>query len=118
MAALAADMPTGIVMASPCARSVRGAQKPQINQPLTNAAPQLDGASWESQLMAALIFICPKTGRPIESGIETDRASLSNVQSVRIRVRCPHCWEEHDRRIRDAHLASAAYVSLGEAVMY
>jgi hypothetical protein len=68
--------------------------------------------------MAALIFICPKTGRPIESGIETDRASLSNVQSVRIRVRCPHCWEEHDRRIRDAHLASAAYVSLGEAVMY
>jgi len=67
--------------------------------------------------MAALIFTCPKTGRPIESGIETDRASLSGVQSVRIHVRCPHCWEEHDQRIRDAHLASGAYVSLGEVVM-
>ncbi len=69
--------------------------------------------------MAALIFTCPKTGRPIDSGIETDRGSLSNVQSVRIRVRCPHCWEDHDRRIRDnGYLAMGAYVSLGEAVRY
>ena len=92
--------------------------RPQINQALTNADAQLNGASWEEQIMAALIFTCPKTGRPIESGIETDRASLSGVQSVRIHVRCPHCWEEHDQRIRDVHLASGAYVSLGEAVMY
>jgi hypothetical protein len=56
--------------------------------------------------MTALIFTCPKSGRPIESGIEADRASLSNAQSVRIRVRCPHCWQEHDRMIRDdGHLS-------------
>ena len=64
-----------------------------------------DGASWGS-IMTALIFTCPKSGRPIESGIEADRASLSNAQSVKIRVRCPHCWQEHDRMIRDdGHLS-------------
>ena len=64
-----------------------------------------DGASCGS-IMTALIFTCPKSGRPIESGIEADRASLSNAQSVRIRVRCPHCWQEHDRMIRDdGHLS-------------
>jgi hypothetical protein len=47
--------------------------------------------------MTALMFMCPKTGRSIESGLETDRASLS----IRIRVRCPHCWEAHDLSIRD-----------------
>jgi hypothetical protein len=67
--------------------------------------------------MTALIFICPNTGRPIESGIETDQASLSNVYSVRIRVRCPHCWQEHDRMIRDdGHLARGAYVPPGEVI--
>jgi len=78
----------------------------------------LMGARVRRAKMAALIFTCPRTGRPIESGIETDRASLSTVQSIRIRVRCPHCWEEHDRRIRDAQLASVAYASFGETRMY
>jgi hypothetical protein len=69
--------------------------------------------------MTALIFTCPKTGRPIDSGIETDRASLSNVQLVKIRVRCPHCWGEHDRIIRDdGYLASGPYVPPGKAVSY
>ena len=67
--------------------------------------------------MAALIFSCPRTGRPIESGIETDRASLSHVQMIRIRVRCPYCWEEHDRTIRDSHLAATAYGTLDGAIM-
>jgi hypothetical protein len=52
--------------------------------------------------MTALMFMCPKTGRSIENGLETDRASLS----IRIRARCPHCWETHDLSIReDGHLA-------------
>jgi hypothetical protein len=68
--------------------------------------------------MTALTITCPNTGRPIDSGIETDRAGLFNY-SVRIRVRCPHCWQEHDRMIRDdAHLTRMAYVSLGEAIMH
>jgi len=63
--------------------------------------------------MTALIFACPKTGRPIESGLETDRASLV----IRIRVRCPHCWETHDRSIRDdGRLAWRIDPSLGETV--
>jgi hypothetical protein len=89
-----------------------------INQALTHTDSHSVGGIYGEPKMVALIFTCPKTGRPIESGIETERASLSDVQSVRIRVRCPHCWEEHDRRIRDAHLASMAYASFGEAVMY
>ncbi len=58
--------------------------------------------------MAALIFACPNTRRPIESGIETDQDTLSAVRSLTISVRCPHCWEKHSVTIRDGYLGAAA----------
>jgi hypothetical protein len=58
--------------------------------------------------MSILIFTCPKTLRAIDSGIETDTLSLSRVQLVSIRIRCPHCGEEHEQSIKHGRLAEAA----------
>lgn len=58
--------------------------------------------------MSILIFTCPETLLAIDSGIETDSFSLSRVQLVSIRIRCPHCGKEHEQRVRDGHLAEAA----------
>jgi hypothetical protein len=58
--------------------------------------------------VAALIFACPKTRRPIDSGIETDQSTLATVRSLTISVRCPHCWEKHSLTLRDGFLGIAA----------
>ena len=58
--------------------------------------------------MGVLTFCCPRTGRPIETGIETDEATLLEVASVAVRLRCPHCHEEHDPRVHEGYLATAA----------
>jgi len=58
--------------------------------------------------MTNLIFMCPQTGRTIESGIVTDADSLSNVQSVRLRLTCPHCGKTHGLPIKDGHFREAA----------
>jgi hypothetical protein len=58
--------------------------------------------------MGALVFECPRTGKPIRTGIETDYATLIEAASVPIRLFCPHCREEHDPRVREGYLAPAA----------
>jgi hypothetical protein len=59
-------------------------------------------------IMGVLTFSCPRTGRPIETGIETDEATLLKIASVAIRLLCPHCLEEHDPRVHEGYLATAA----------
>jgi hypothetical protein len=58
--------------------------------------------------MGALTFECPRTGKPIRSGIETDEATLLGVARVAVRVFCPHCREEHDPRVHQGYLATAS----------
>jgi hypothetical protein len=58
--------------------------------------------------MGPLTFSCPRTGKPIETGIETDAATLSEVAWVAVRLRCPHCHEEHDPKVHEGYLATAA----------
>jgi hypothetical protein len=58
--------------------------------------------------MGALMFDCPRTGKPITTGIETDEATLLEVASVAIRLMCPHCGEEHDSRVHQGYLEPAA----------
>jgi hypothetical protein len=50
--------------------------------------------------MGTLTFHCPRTGRPIESGIETDAATMMETASVPVRLICPHCHDEHDPKVR------------------
>ena len=47
--------------------------------------------------MGTLTFHCPRTGRPIESGIETDAATMMETASVPVRLICPHCLREIPR---------------------
>jgi hypothetical protein len=56
--------------------------------------------------MGALIFACPKTRHPIDAGIETDQEILSGSQSIKISVRCPHCWARHALTIGEGFLAT------------
>ena len=46
--------------------------------------------------MGLLVIRCPVTGQRIETGIETDVATLSAISYEIGRVFCPHCNQEHD----------------------
>jgi hypothetical protein len=54
--------------------------------------------------MGSLIFSCPNTWRVIETGIETDDATLATLQSHSLSIDCRHCHAAHDLQIKDGHL--------------
>ena len=41
--------------------------------------------------MEHLIFVCPMTGRKIDSGIETEIGTLLHIRQQNVRVDCPAC---------------------------
>jgi hypothetical protein len=54
--------------------------------------------------MGSLIFSCPKTWRVIETGIETDDATLARLRSCSLSVDCSYCHATHELKIKDGHL--------------
>lgn len=54
--------------------------------------------------MGTLIFACPNSWDVIESGIETDEATLRRLRPCSLRVNCPHCQVSHEFKIKDGHL--------------
>jgi hypothetical protein len=58
--------------------------------------------------MEHLIFICPRTGQRIDSGVESEIGTLLRIRDRTLRVRCHACGELHEWRVRDAFLARAA----------
>jgi hypothetical protein len=54
--------------------------------------------------MGSLIFSCPNTWRVIETGIETDDATLATLRARSLTIDCPHCHAAHDLQIKDGHL--------------
>ncbi len=46
--------------------------------------------------MGTLVITCPRTGRKIETGIETDQFSLGLTPHFVARVACPYCQTEHE----------------------
>jgi hypothetical protein len=58
--------------------------------------------------MESLVFVCPKTGRTLDSGISTSLESLSEVQEVELELKCPHCARRHQFPIKSGSLARAA----------
>jgi hypothetical protein len=54
--------------------------------------------------MGSLIFSCPETWRVIETGIETDDATLARLRSHSLSVDCPYCHKTHEFEIKDGHL--------------
>jgi len=54
----------------------------------------------------ALSFRCPVNGRTVASGIYTDELSLARLRTVGIRIRCPHCGEDHAINVGDTFVST------------
>jgi hypothetical protein len=52
-----------------------------------------------------LSFRCPVNERTVSTGIYTDAASLTRLQLIDIRVRCPHCGDVHTIRVADTFVS-------------
>jgi len=59
--------------------------------------------------MRSLTFTCPRTGRAIHAGIDTDPASLSSVQTVVLHFTCTYCGMAHQFPIKSGYLAQPLY---------
>ena len=46
-------------------------------------------------LMAALKFMCPVTGRHVDTGLELDAQSFANLSRESTELVCPHCDQPH-----------------------
>jgi hypothetical protein len=57
--------------------------------------------------MERLTFDCPRTGRAIDAGIQTDKATLVAVRSLRLKLDCPYCGATHDLPIQCARTGNA-----------
>jgi hypothetical protein len=55
--------------------------------------------------MGAMMIRCPRIGRPVPTGIETEPAIFERLPRVLSRLRCPLCGEEHVWTAREAWLA-------------
>jgi len=53
-------------------------------------------------------FVCPTTGREVDSGVESEIGTLLRIREQKIRAHCPACGEWHEWPVRDAFLAKAA----------
>jgi hypothetical protein len=62
--------------------------------------------------MGPLTVFCPRSGRPINSGIKTDWSTILRLRPLTVRVVCPECGERHDVHLKDGYLARA---ELGES---
>jgi hypothetical protein len=58
--------------------------------------------------MGTLTFACPRTGKPIESGVETDAYTFRSIRNVVLRVRCQHCDGDHEFCTGEGALLPAA----------
>jgi endogenous inhibitor of DNA gyrase (YacG/DUF329 family) len=58
--------------------------------------------------MEHLIFVCPTTGRTVDSGVETEIGTLLRIRQHKVRVLCPACGACHEWLVGDAFLAKAA----------
>jgi hypothetical protein len=56
---------------------------------------------------AKLLFTCPKTHQQASTGIGTDVESLRGAWSRTLKVKCPHCGEEHKISVRETFINSA-----------
>ena len=54
--------------------------------------------------MNPLLFQCPKTERPVNTGIEINISILRNVQPVTVRLLCPFCYNTHEWKLTDGLL--------------
>lgn len=54
--------------------------------------------------MEPLIVQCPKTRKPIITGVPTDAQALAKSWDDILRLTCPHCGAIHEVKVRDAYV--------------
>jgi hypothetical protein len=59
-------------------------------------------------VMERLYFVCPKTGRRVDVGVESELDTLLRIRSNVLRTQCPACGERHEWPVSDAYLSKAA----------
>jgi predicted RNA-binding Zn-ribbon protein involved in translation (DUF1610 family) len=52
--------------------------------------------------MEHLIFVCPTTGREIDSGVGSEIGTLLRIRQQNVRALCPACGAWHTWPVRDA----------------
>jgi hypothetical protein len=45
--------------------------------------------------MGFVAIYCPRTGREVSTGVETDRDGFQRLRPVVVRMKCPACGSEH-----------------------
>jgi predicted RNA-binding Zn-ribbon protein involved in translation (DUF1610 family) len=58
--------------------------------------------------MERLNFVCPKTQRQVDIGIDSELNTLLRIRDNRVVALCPACGERHEWRVSDARLLRAA----------
>ena len=58
--------------------------------------------------MERLHFVCPRTGRDVDVGIESELVTLLRIRHNRVLARCPACDEHHEWQVHEARLQQAA----------
>jgi len=56
--------------------------------------------------MGLLTFRCPRTGQAIDTGIEADTDTLSQIRLFKLRLACPDCGGAHDYRVHEAYVVA------------
>lgn len=58
--------------------------------------------------MERLNFVCPRTGRQVDIGIDSELDTLLRIRHNRVVAHCPTCGERHEWRVSEARLLQAA----------
>jgi hypothetical protein len=58
--------------------------------------------------MERLHFTCPKTGRDIDVGIDSELETLLRIRSKHVLARCPVCGDRHEWEVSEARLLQQA----------
>lgn len=45
--------------------------------------------------MPDISISCPETGKPVQTGLDTETVVFETLPSVAMPVRCPHCAQTH-----------------------
>jgi len=60
--------------------------------------------------MGAVMIRCPRTGRAVATGIETEPSIFRGLPRVSARLHCPVCGEEHAWSVEEAWLCEPTLV--------
>jgi transcription elongation factor Elf1 len=58
--------------------------------------------------MERLVFTCPRTGREVDIGVESELQTLLRIRINKVRAHCEWCGKQHEWLVRDGQLAKAA----------